>query len=201
MRHALTSCMHNPLSTQFTRADVQAGSCVQLFQGLIYSHAPVALLKRPSSRRQPADSLSCLSGSALLSQGDVVSLNNEVRKVLAQLTSTSAAAATSTSLLRDADLARTRMEDASSTLKVCWHLSYLLAVLNFLCRCSALQQQSTLHLCELKKLHNSPLLTASKIGQLAQVSLLLLNSSSLPDCSAALDIHGFCRACKASRAC
>lgn len=54
-------------------------------------------------------------------QGDVASLNGEIQRLLAQLAVASAAAADSTSLLRDADLARSRMEEVCTTLKVCAH--------------------------------------------------------------------------------
>lgn len=51
-------------------------------------------------------------------QGDVASLNAEIQRLLSQLAAASAAAADSTGLLRDADLARSRMEEVCTTLKV-----------------------------------------------------------------------------------
>ena len=56
--------------------------------------------------------------AVLVGQDDVVSLDAEVRRVLMQLAAAAAAAASSTALLRAADLARSRMEEAVTTLKV-----------------------------------------------------------------------------------
>ena len=70
-----------------------------------------------------------------------MSLDGEVRKVLAQLHTASAAAAESTRLLRDADLARGRMEDACTTLKVCTQALPVCLCVNvrlFACLCFSL---------------------------------------------------------------
>ena len=53
----------------------------------------------------------------------MASLNGEIQRLLAHLAVASAAAADSTRLLRDADLARSRMEEVCTTLKVCLHAS------------------------------------------------------------------------------
>ncbi|KAK9807441.1 hypothetical protein WJX73_007551 [Symbiochloris irregularis] len=60
-------------------------------------------------------------------QGDVASLNGEIQRLLSQLAIASAAASESTSLLRDADLARSRMEEVCTTLKDAGELSELWA--------------------------------------------------------------------------
>ena len=57
----------------------------------------------------------------------MASLDSEVRRVLGQLQVASAAATDCTDMMRDADLARSRMEDACTTLKVCHVLAFLAA--------------------------------------------------------------------------